>query len=124
MAEENKKKRTTYVQDRSKARKARLSPKLNEDTLQMQARYEQEGYKNIAEILFLIANDAFEDLASTLKTHDLHSEEYERSFQRALKAANNAAPYFAKAIRSNVEINNIIEPNNVEDAIKKLLDKK
>lgn len=118
------KKRTTYVQDRSKARKTRLSPKLNEDTLQMQARYEQLGYKNIAEILFLMTNDAFEDLASTLKTHDLHSDEYEKVFQRALKAANAAAPYFAKAIRSNVEINNTIEPNNVEDAIRKLLDKK
>jgi len=118
-----KKTRSTFLTDRSKARTARRGPKVNEDTLAMQARYEEEGYKNIAEILFLMANDSFEDLQSTAKSKGIDSKEYENAFQRASKAVSTAAPYFCKAMRSNVEISTGLNVENVEDAIQKLLDK-
>lgn len=122
MAEENKL-RVTHLQDRSKARKKRLGPKLNEDTLQMQERYVEAGYLNISEILFLIANDTYEDMVSTAKVHGIDSDEYNDKVNIAIKAATNAAPYFARAIRSNVEITNNLDTNSVEDALSKLLNK-
>ncbi len=122
MAEENKP-RVTHIQDRSKARKKRLGPKLNEDTLQMQERYVEAGYLNISEILFLIANDTYEDMVSTAKVHGIDSEEYNDKVNLAIKAATQAAPYFARAIRSNVEITNNLDTNSVEDALSKLLNK-
>lgn len=115
--------RATHIQDRSKERKKRRGPKVNEDTLLMQARYEEEGYKNIAEIMFLMANDAYEDLQSTAKDYTIHSDEYNDAFARASKAVSSAAPYFCKTIRSNIEINNNLDTESVEEAITKLLNK-
>lgn len=116
--------RTTHIQDRSRERKKRLGPKLNEDTLQMQERYVEDGYLNISEILFLIANDTYEDMVSTAKEKGINSEEYNNKVNIAIKAASQAAPYFAKAIKSNVEITNNLDNNSVEDALTKLLNKK
>ncbi len=115
--------RTTHIQDRSKARKKKLGPKLNEDTLQMQARYEEQGYHNIAEIMFLMANDSYENLVLTEKEHGIHSDQYKDAFAMASKAASNAAPYFCKALKSNIEVTANIQPDDVDEAIKKLLDK-
>lgn len=126
MSEENKntkQNRATYLQDRSKARKRRSTTKLNEDTLQMQERYVEAGYLNISEILFLIANDTYEDMVNTAKEFGINSDEYNDKVNIAIKAATNAAPYFAKTLRSNVEITNNLDNNSVEDALSKLLNK-
>lgn len=120
---EDKKLRVTHVQDRSKARKKRLGPKLNEDTLQMQQRYVEAGYLNISEILFLIANDTYEDMVNTAKEFGINSEQYNEKVHIAIKASSQAAPYFAKAIRSNVEVTNNLDTASVEDALSKLLNK-
>lgn len=123
MEEPNKVNRATHIQDRSKSRKKRLGPKVNEDTLQMQARYEEQGFHNIAEIMFLMANDAYEDLQSTAKSYTIHSIEYNEAFARASKAVNNAAPYFCKSLRSNIEVTANLDNASVEDALSKLLNK-
>ena len=120
---EAKVQRATHLQDRSRERKKRAGPRLNEDTLAMQSRYEEQGYHNIAEILFLMANDAFDDLQSTAKEYTINSEQYNDAFARASKAVTSAAPYFCKTIRTNVEITNNIDTAGVEESILKLLNK-
>ena len=119
----DKEQRPTHLQDRAKTRRKRLGPKANEDTLQMQARYEEQGYYNIAEIMFLMANDAYEDLQNIAKEKGITSTEYNDAFSRASKAVSNAAPYFVKTLKSNVEITTDINPESVEDALSKILNK-
>ncbi len=115
--------RATHIQDRSKTRKRRAGTKLNEDTLQMQERYVESGYMNIAEIMFLIANDTYEDMVSTAKEFGINSGAYNEKVRIAIKASTNAAPYFAKSLRSNVEITNGLNTDSVEEALSKLLNK-
>lgn len=116
--------RTTHTQDRAKERRKRLGPKLNEDTLQLQQRYEELGYYNIAEIMFLMANDSFEDLKSIASSTGITSKQYDEAFSRATKAVSNAAPYFCKSLKSTIEVQASVDKDSVEDALSKLINKK
>lgn len=117
--------RKTFMNDRSAKRRARGKGKISENTLRMQEDYVKQGYVNIAEIAFLMANDCYEDLLAIAAEYGITSKEYADAFHQTNRAVSTALPYFAMPVKPEmIKEEEEITPEVVEDALRNMLAKK
>lgn len=72
------------------------------DQRALQEFYMEKGYKSIAEIAFLMANDAHEEMEEVREEMGVNSTEYDLAHKRASTAVKTALPYFTTQIKAIV----------------------
>lgn len=83
-------------------RKAGTPNKMSADQKAIQEHYMSQGYKSVAEIAFLMANDAHEEMEDVRDEMGVNSAEYDMAHKRASSAVKTALPYFTTQIKALV----------------------
>lgn len=125
MAGATKETREIFLPEKGKERtKRRGKARVVEDAIQMQERYVSEGYFNVAEIAFLMANDSYETLQAIEQTYGSTSKEYNQAFTNANTAVKTALPYFSVQMKPvTKEGDGELDESDVENALLAILQK-
>lgn len=83
-------------------RRAGTPNKSTVDQKALQEYYMEKGYKSIAEIAFLMANDAHTEMEEIREEMGVTSTEYDLAHKRASSAVKTALPYFTTQIKALV----------------------